>query len=91
MLKSGLKAGGHHDFVSVLEVKRSKIFQNWNKGIVFVHFLGFIFYAFSHAKTDLYIKCFNLVYFSFLNEQDHLLNLTIWGVYMKRRSKCASI
>ena len=56
MLKLGLKAGGHHAFVSVLEVKRSKIFQNRNKGIVFVYFLGFIFYAFSHAKTDLYIK-----------------------------------
>ena len=46
MLKLGLKAGGHHAFVSVLEVKRSKIFQNEIKALSLFSFLVLFFMLF---------------------------------------------
>ena len=45
--------------------------------------LGFIFYGFSRAKTDLHNKyIFNFKFGRFF-EQDHVLNLFILGVYAK--------
>ena len=67
-----------------LEVKRSKILQKLNKRDYFCNILGFSFYGVSYAKTGLHSKyIFNLVFGSFF-EQDHLLNLFVLGVYVKR-------
>ena len=68
-----------------------KYYKIWTKETAFVHILGFIFYGVSRAKTDLHNKyIFNFV-FGWFFEQDHLLNLFILGVYVKRWPKCARI
>ena len=53
--------------------------------------LGFIFYGFSRAKTDLHNKHIVNFKFGWFFEQDHVLNLFILGVYAKRLPKCARI
>ena len=50
------KPGGHHVIFGVLEVKRSKILQNYTKKTVFVYILSFMLYGVSRAKTDIHNK-----------------------------------
>ena len=81
--KLGLKTGGRHAIFWVLEVKRSKILQNWTKETAFVYILGFIFMAFLAQKLIYAIDIwFNFVFGSVF-EQNHLLNLFISGVMRK--------
>ena len=50
---------------------------------LFLQHSWFLFYSVSRAKTDLHSKyIFNFVFVSIF-EQDHLLNLSILGIYAK--------
>ena len=54
MYKLGLKTGGHHTNFSLYRSKDQRYCETGTKETVFVYILGFIFYAVSHAKTDLH-------------------------------------
>ena len=56
MQKSGLKTGGHHAILSVLEINRSKILQKLNKSDCFCLHSWLHFYDIFCAKTDLHNK-----------------------------------
>ena len=63
------------------EIKHCK---NWTKETIFVIFLISFFYGVFCAKTDLHSnQIFNFVFDSFF-EQDHLLNLFILAVKVKK-------
>ena len=89
MLKSGQKTKGHQAIFWVLEVKKSKIFKKFNKRLFLFTFLVSFFEAFLAQKLIYTINIwFNFTFGSFF-EQDHLFNLFILGVYVKRWPKCA--
>ena len=92
MYKSGLKSGGHHVNIWVLEVKRSKILQKLNIIDCFrLHFWFHFLCCFSRINwftQEIYDLTLCLAH---LFGQDHLLNLIILGVYTKRWPKCARI
>ena len=56
---------------------------------VFLYILGFIFYAVSRAKTDLYNKYDLTLCLAHFLKQDHLLNLIVLGGYANRWPKYA--
>ena len=55
-VKMRFKIKGHHTISSVLEVKRSKILQKFNKRNCFFYILGFIFHGISRGKPDFHNK-----------------------------------
>ena len=87
-VKIRFKSTGHVAIFWVLEIKTSKIVQKLNNRDCFIDILGFIFFMAFLAQKLIYTinVWFNFVFGSFF-EQDHLLNLFIFGVYGKRLPK----
>ena len=80
--KSGLRIGSHHVIFSVLEVKRSKILQKFNKRDCFCYI---------ETLTFLWLLIYDLTLSGSFFKQDYVLNIIVLGVYAKRWSKCARI
>ena len=74
-----------------LDVKRSKILQKLNKRDCFCNILGLIFVAFLAQKLICTVNIYLILCLTHFFEQDHLLNLLIFGVYAQRWPKCAHI